>query len=129
MRVTGFESLIRWHHPERGLIPPLDFIPVAEEAGLIVPIGEWVLRQACAEAATWPHEMKIAINLSPVQFKNKSLLTSVISALAVSGLSSNRLELEITESVLLQDADATLAILHELRGLGVRISMNWLFLA
>jgi len=122
--VTGFEALIRWHHPRRGMIPPLDFIPVAEETGLIVPIGDWVLRQACAEAATWPNDVKIAVNLSPIQFKNKDLLPSVISALAASGLSASRLELEITESVLLQDADATLAILHELRGLGVRISMD-----
>jgi diguanylate cyclase (GGDEF)-like protein len=122
--VTGFEALIRWRHPERGLIPPLEFIAVAEETGLIVPIGDWVLRQACAEAATWPSNVKIAVNLSPVQFKNKILLPSVISALAASGLSPNRLELEITESVLLQDSGATLAILHELRGLGVRISMD-----
>ena len=122
--VTGFEALIRWHHPERGMIPPLDFIPIAEESGLIVPMGDWVLRQACAEAATWPSNVKIAVNLSPVQFKNKVLLPSVISALAASGLSPNRLELEITESVLLQDSGATLAILHELRGLGVRISMD-----
>ena len=123
-RVTGFEALIRWHHPERGMIPPLDFIPVAEETGLIVPIGDWVLRQACAEAATWPSDVKIAVNLSPIQFKSKGLLLSVVSALAASGLSPNRLELEITESVLLQDGDATLAILHELRELGVRISMD-----
>ena len=122
--VAGFEALIRWHHPERGLILPLDFIPIAEETGLIVPIGDWVLRQACAEAVTWPNDVKIAVNLSPVQFKNKGILLSVISALAASGLSPNRLELEITESVLLQDGDATLAILHELRGLGVRISMD-----
>ena len=122
--VTGFEALIRWRHPERGMIPPLDFIAVAEETGLIVPIGDWVLRQACAEAATWPSDVKIAVNLSPIQFKNKNLLLTVISALATSGLSANRLELEITESVLLQDGDATLAILHELRGLGVRISMD-----
>jgi diguanylate cyclase (GGDEF)-like protein len=122
--VTGFEALIRWHHPERGMIPPLDFIAVAEDTGLIVPIGDWVLRQACAEAATWPSDVKIAVNLSPIQFKSKGLLPSVISALAASGLSPNRLELEITESVLLQDGDATLAILHELRGLGIRISMD-----
>jgi len=122
--VTGFEALIRWQHPERGMIPPLDFIAVAEETGLIVPIGDWVLRQACAEAATWPGNVKIAVNLSPVQFKNKILLPSVVSALAASGLSPNRLELEITESVLLQDSGATLAVLHELRGLGVRISMD-----
>jgi diguanylate cyclase (GGDEF)-like protein len=122
--VTGFEALIRWHHPERGMIPPLDFIAVAEDTGLIVPIGDWALRQACAEAATWPSDVKIAVNLSPIQFKSKGLLPSVISALAASGLSPNRLELEITESVLLQDGDATLAILHELRGLGIRISMD-----
>jgi diguanylate cyclase (GGDEF)-like protein len=123
-RVTGFEALIRWHHPERGLIPPLDFISVAEDTGLIVPIGDWVLRQACLEAATWPSDVKIAVNLSPIQFKSKGLLLTVVSALAASGLSANRLELEITESVLLQDGDATLAILHELQGLGVRISMD-----
>jgi diguanylate cyclase (GGDEF)-like protein/PAS domain S-box-containing protein len=122
--VTGFEALIRWHHPVRGMVLPLDFIAVAEETGLIGPIGTWVLRQACAEAATWPSDVKIAVNLSPIQFKNKSLLLSVITALAASGLPPNRLELEITESVLLQDADATLAILQELRGLGVRISMD-----
>jgi diguanylate cyclase (GGDEF)-like protein len=122
--VTGFEALIRWHHPERGLILPLDFIAVAEETGLIVPIGDWVLRQACAEAATWPSNVKIAVNLSPTQFKNKSLLSSVVSALASSNLLPNRLELEITESVMLQDSGVTLAVLHELRGLGVRISMD-----
>jgi len=122
--VTCFEALIRWHHPERGIIPPLDFISVAEETGLIVPIGDWVLRQACAEAAAWPSDVKVAVNLSPIQFKNKALLLSVVSALSTSGLSPNRLELEITESVLLQDGDTTLAILNELRGLGVRISMD-----
>jgi EAL domain-containing protein (putative c-di-GMP-specific phosphodiesterase class I) len=122
--ITGFEALIRWHHPERGMIAPLDFIPVAEETGLIVPMGDWVLHQACAEAAKWPSNVKIAVNLSPIQFKSKGLLQSVISALAASGLSPNRLELEITESVLLQDGDATLAVLHELRERGVRISMD-----
>jgi predicted signal transduction protein with EAL and GGDEF domain len=122
--VTGFEALIRWHHPERGLVSPVDFIAVAEETGLIVPLGDWVLRQACAEAATWPGAVKVAVNLSPIQFKNKNLLLSVVSALAASGLSPSRLELEITEAVLLQETDATLAILHELRGLGVRISMD-----
>jgi diguanylate cyclase (GGDEF)-like protein/PAS domain S-box-containing protein len=122
--VTGFEALLRWHHPERGMILPLDFIAVAEETGLIVQIGDWVLRQACAEAAAWPSGVKIAVNLSPVQFKNKGLLLSVVSALAASGLSPNRLELEITESVLLQDGDMILATLNELRELGVRISMD-----
>jgi diguanylate cyclase (GGDEF)-like protein len=122
--VTGFEALIRWHHPERGMIPPLEFISVAEETGLIVPIGDWVLRQACAEAATWPSDVNIAVNLSPIQFKSKGLLLSVVSSLAASGLSAKRLELEITESALLCDGDATLAILDELRALGVRISMD-----
>ena len=122
--VTGFEALIRWHHPERGLIPPLEFISVAEETGIIVPIGDWVLRQACAEAATWPSDVKIAVNLSPIQFKSRGLLLSVVSALAASGLSAKRLELEITESALLYDGDTTLAILDELRALGVRISMD-----
>jgi EAL domain-containing protein (putative c-di-GMP-specific phosphodiesterase class I) len=122
--VTGFEALVRWQHPERGMIPPMDFIPIAEETGLIVPLGNWVLRQACMEAATWPNDVKIAVNLSPNQFKNKSLLPTIISALASSGLSPTRLELEITESVLLQDSDATLALLLQLRGLGIRISMD-----
>jgi diguanylate cyclase (GGDEF)-like protein len=123
-RVTGFEALIRWQHPERGLIPPMDFIPIAEETGLIVPLGNWVLRQSCLEAAAWPGDVRIAVNLSPNQFKNKSLLPTVISALGTSGLSPTRLELEITESVLLQDSDATLALLLQLRGLGIRISMD-----
>ncbi|MFZ0723222.1 MAG: EAL domain-containing protein [Xanthobacteraceae bacterium] len=123
-QITGFEGLIRWHHPERGMIAPLDFISVAEETGLIVPIGDWVLRQACAEAATWPSDVKIAVNLSPIQFKSRGLLLSVVSALAASGLSAKRLELEITESALLYDGDTTLAILDELRALGVRISVD-----
>ena len=122
--VTGFEALIRWQHPERGLVPPMEFISVAEETGLIVPIGDWVLHQACLEAAAWPSDVKVAVNLSPVQFKSKGLLSSVMSALAASELSANRLELEITKSVLLQDGDATLAILNEIRGLGARISMD-----
>jgi EAL domain-containing protein (putative c-di-GMP-specific phosphodiesterase class I) len=123
-RVTGFEALIRWQHPERGMIPPVEFISVAEETGLIVPIGDWVLRQACAEAATWPSDVKVAVNLSPIQFKSKGLLLSVMSAIAASGISAKRLELEITESALLYDGDTTLAILHELQGLGVGISMD-----
>jgi predicted signal transduction protein with EAL and GGDEF domain len=122
--VTGFEALVRWNHPQRGMVSPLDFIAVAEETGLIVPIGDWVLRQACSEAVTWPSDVKIAVNLSPTQFKSKALLLSVVSALGASGLSPERLELEITESVLLQDGDATLAVLHELRTLGIRISMD-----
>jgi diguanylate cyclase (GGDEF)-like protein len=122
--VTGFEALIRWQHPLRGMILPSEFITIAEETGLIVPLGDWVLRQACTEAVTWPSDVKIAVNLSPNQFKSKTLLLTVVSALAASGLSPRRLELEITESVLLQDSEATLALLLELRRMGVRISMD-----
>jgi diguanylate cyclase (GGDEF)-like protein/PAS domain S-box-containing protein len=118
------EALLRWHHPERGLISPADFIPVAEETGLIIPIGEWVLRQACADAAKWRNDIKVAVNLSPAQFRNQALLQVVIGSLAASGLSPGRLELEITESVLLQKNDKTLEMLHELRGMGVRIAMD-----
>jgi diguanylate cyclase (GGDEF)-like protein len=122
--ISGFEALIRWNHPERGLVAPLDFIPLAEETALIIPIGEWVLRQACAEAMKWPDHITIAVNLSPAQFKVRNLSQMVVSALAQSGLAAERLELEITESALLEDSDATLEILHRLRGLGVRISMD-----
>jgi diguanylate cyclase (GGDEF)-like protein len=123
-RILAFEALIRWHHPERGIVAPADFIPLAEETGLIVPIGEWVLRTACREAAAWPEDVSVAINLSPVQFKSKNLLPTVVSALAASGLPPSRLELEITESLLLQENYDTLAMLHQLRSLGIRISMD-----
>jgi diguanylate cyclase (GGDEF)-like protein/PAS domain S-box-containing protein len=122
--ISGFEALLRWNNPQRGPIPPLEFIPIAEETGLIVPIGEWVLREACAQAARWPEHIRIAVNLSPAQFKDASLVTAVIGALAASGLAPNRLELEITESVLLLDSDATLQTLHQLRSLGLSISMD-----
>jgi diguanylate cyclase (GGDEF)-like protein len=122
--VSGFEALLRWHHPERGMVSPVEFIPLAEEIGLIVQIGEWVLRQACAEAATWPDDIKVAVNLSPVQFRSRTLVQVVLSALAYSRLSPDRLELEITESVLLGDNEANLATLHQLRELGARISMD-----
>jgi diguanylate cyclase (GGDEF)-like protein/PAS domain S-box-containing protein len=122
--ITSFEALIRWNHPERGMISPADFIPLAEETALIVPIGEWVLRQACAEAAKWPSDIGVAVNLSPAQFKSPHLSQIVITALARSGLSPLRLELEITESVLLFNNDNTLATLHQLRALGVRIAMD-----
>jgi diguanylate cyclase (GGDEF)-like protein/PAS domain S-box-containing protein len=121
--VSGFEALLRWNHPERGLISPLEFIPLAEETELIVPIGEWVLREACQEAIKWPSDIRIAVNVSPVQFKSELALV-VISALARSGLNAQRLELEITESVLLFNGESTLATLHQLRALGVRISMD-----
>jgi diguanylate cyclase (GGDEF)-like protein len=122
--ITGFEALLRWHHPTRGILSPIEFIPLAEEIGLIVPLGDWVLRKACLAAANWPSPIHVAVNLSPVQFKKPELVQSVFSALAKSGLSPERLELEITETVLLQDSEATLATLHQLREMGVRISMD-----
>jgi diguanylate cyclase (GGDEF)-like protein/PAS domain S-box-containing protein len=122
--VSGFEALLRWRHPDRGMIQPNEFIPLAEEIGLIVPIGEWVLRRACEEAATWPANIKIAVNLSPVQFRSRGLVQAVLSALAHSGLSAKRLELEITESVLLGETEANIATLHSLRALGASISMD-----
>jgi len=123
-RISGFESLLRWRHPEKGMISPADFIPVAEDIGLIVALGEWVLREACAEAAKWPDDVKVAVNLSPVQFRSRNLVQVVISALAHSGLSPRRLELEITESLFLAETEANLAILHQLRELGISISMD-----
>jgi len=123
-RISGFESLLRWRHPQRGMISPADFIPVAEDIGLIVALGEWVLREACTEAAKWPADVKVAVNLSPVQFRSRNLVQVVISALAHSGLSPRRLELEITESLFLAETGANLAILHQLRELGVSISMD-----
>jgi diguanylate cyclase (GGDEF)-like protein len=122
--IGGFESLLRWHHPERGLVPPSEFIPVVEDTGLIIPLGDWIMEQACKEAAGWPRGISVAVNLSPVQFRNRSLVQSVSRALALSGLDPNRLELEITESVLLQDTEATVSTLHQLRRLGVRIAMD-----
>ncbi|MGQ0685391.1 bifunctional diguanylate cyclase/phosphodiesterase [Bradyrhizobium sp.] len=123
-RTVAFEALVRWNHPERGRIAPSDFIPLAEETGLIASLGEWVLRQACTEAARWSEPVVLAVNLSPVQFKNASLTSAVMAALRDSGLPASRLELEITESVLLQNSEATLEILHELRAQGVRISLD-----
>ncbi len=121
--ISAFEALLRWHHPERGMIPPSEFVPVAEEIGLIVPLGEWVLRTACAEAATWPENISISVNLSPAQLTS-NLVQLVISTLAASGLPARRLEFEITESVLLRNTFAMLDTLHQLRELGVRIAMD-----
>jgi diguanylate cyclase (GGDEF)-like protein/PAS domain S-box-containing protein len=123
-RISGFESLLRWRNPDQGMISPAEFIPVAEDIGLIVALGEWVLREACTEAMNWPADIKVAVNLSPVQFRSRNLVQAVISALAHSGLSPQRLELEITESVFLAETEANLAILHQLRELGVSISMD-----
>ncbi|MEH2539307.1 diguanylate cyclase (GGDEF)-like protein [Bradyrhizobium sp. AZCC 1577] len=123
-KVTAFEALMRWHHPERGSVAPSEFIPVAEEMGLILPLGEWALRQACMEAIRWPDEINLSVNLSPLQFAKGNLVSTVMSALASSGLPASRLELEITESVLLEKSDRNIGILNHLRSLGVRISMD-----
>ena len=122
--VTGFEALVRWFHPEQGMIPPLDFIPLAEEIGLIVPLGNWALHRACQDAVTWPGDMKVAVNVSVIQFDGGTLVDDVAAALTQSGLDPARLELEITESVMLNDTDATLVILYQLRELGVGIAMD-----
>jgi diguanylate cyclase (GGDEF)-like protein/PAS domain S-box-containing protein len=124
LTVTGFEALLRWRHPEKGPISPSEFIPIAEETGLIVALGEWVLREACSEAKKWPEHISVAVNLSPVQFRSPNLVSAVLTTLARTGLASHRLELEITESVLLADSDANLSTLRRLRGLGVRISLD-----
>ncbi|CAO4136345.1 putative signaling protein [Methylorubrum extorquens] len=123
-RLTGCEALIRWRHPERGTVSPVDFIPLAEEIGLIVPIGEWVIRQACRDAAAWPAPLSVAVNVSPAQFKSERLVETILSALSTSGLPAKRLEVEITEGVLLQESEKTLQTLHRLRALGVRVSMD-----
>ncbi len=122
--VTGCEALLRWRHPERGMISPAEFIPVAEDTGLIVELGEWVLRTACAEAATWPDHIRIAVNVSPVQLKCPTLALKIAGALAASGLRANRLEIEITEAVLIRDDETALTILHQLREIGVRIALD-----
>jgi diguanylate cyclase (GGDEF)-like protein len=122
--IVGAEALMRWHSPARGLVPPDDFIPVAEETGLIVPLGEWALRKACTVAAGWPHGLCIAVNVSAVQIKSGTFARSVISALAFSGVPADRLELEITETVLMDESDTVLKTLKQLRGLGIRIALD-----
>jgi diguanylate cyclase (GGDEF)-like protein/PAS domain S-box-containing protein len=123
-QVTGCEALIRWRHPERGMISPAAFIPVAEDTGLIVELGEWVLRTACAEAANWPEHVRLAVNVSPIQLREPTLSLKIASALAASGLPANRLEIEITEAVLIGDDATALTILHELKAIGVRIALD-----
>jgi diguanylate cyclase (GGDEF)-like protein len=123
-KITGCEALLRWRHSERGMISPAEFVPIAEDTGLINQIGEWVLTKACAEAATWPEDVKLAVNVSPVQFKSGTLALKIVAALAASGLPADRLELEITEAVLIRDDEAALAILHQLRAIGVRIALD-----
>jgi diguanylate cyclase (GGDEF)-like protein len=122
--ISGFEALIRWNHPEKGLVAPATFIPLAEEIGFIVPLGEWVIRQACITAAQWPDHLQVAVNISAAQFRGSGLMQVIMNALATSGLHPTRLEIEITETVLLQDKEATLAVLHQLRALGIRIAMD-----
>ena len=123
-KVSSCEALLRWRHPERGMISPAEFIPVAEETGLINELGHWVLNTACAEAANWPEEVRVAVNVSPVQFRSQTLALNVAAALAASGLAASRLELEITEAVLIRDDDGALQMLHQLRKLGVRIALD-----
>jgi diguanylate cyclase (GGDEF)-like protein len=123
-RIGGYEALVRWRHPERGLIPPAQFIPIAEQTGLIVPLGEWVLRQACRDAAAWPADIKVAVNFSPVQFTAGNIVKAVADALEMSGLAPGRLELEITESTLMQDSERTVTTLHSLRRLGLRTALD-----
>jgi diguanylate cyclase (GGDEF)-like protein len=123
-KVVGFEALLRWNHPARGLVSPVDFIPVAEETGMIVPIGDWVLRTACFEAGGWPDDIGVAVNLSPVQFRRGDLVASVEAALAASGLRSERLELEITESILMHNTEGTLRALHQIRAMGISVALD-----
>ncbi len=122
--ISSCEALLRWRHPERGMIEPGNFIAIAEEIGLIARIGEWVIRTACAEAATWPGDIAVAVNVSPLQFRTQNLTQVVANALAASGLQAHRLEIEITETILMEQTEETLAILHQLRNLGVRIAMD-----
>ena len=122
--VTGFEALVRWRHPTRGLISPREFITVAEETGLIIPLSKWILREACQEAKKWPKKIKLAVNLSPIQFRAEKALDDVVEALNSSDLDPTRLELEITESVLLDNDRKTIEALHRLRDMGIRISMD-----
>jgi diguanylate cyclase (GGDEF)-like protein len=123
-KIVGCEALLRWRHPKRGMVSPAEFIPVAEETGLINLLGEWALTTACTEAATWPNDLKIAVNVSPVQFQSQTLALKVSAALASSGLPAHRLELEITEAVLIRDDEAALVMLHQLRAIGVRIALD-----
>jgi diguanylate cyclase (GGDEF)-like protein len=122
--IAGVEALIRWRHPDRGLVSPAEFIPLAEETGLIVPLGEWVIRRACADAAAWPENVVVSVNLAAAQFETGNLVPVVVSAVSASGLSTSRLILEITETALLRDTKMTIETLHMLRSLGVRIAMD-----
>jgi diguanylate cyclase (GGDEF)-like protein len=122
--IAGCEALLRWQHPQRGMVLPAEFVPVAEETGLINSIGEWVLKQVCSDATAWPSSVRVAVNVSPAQFRNSALPLVGVGALAESGLPAQRLELEITESVLMQNNESSLLTLHQLRELGVRIALD-----
>jgi diguanylate cyclase (GGDEF)-like protein len=123
-KISSCEALLRWRHPERGMISPAEFIPIAEDSGLINQLGQWVLNTACAEAAKWPDDVRVAVNVSPVQFRSQTLALNVAAALSAHGLAASRLELEITEAVLIRDVEAALDVLHQLRRLGVRIALD-----
>ncbi|MFC3580454.1 bifunctional diguanylate cyclase/phosphodiesterase [Sphingomonas hylomeconis] len=123
-RIGCFEALLRWQHPSRGNIPPAEFIPVAEETGLIVAIGEWVMHEACRQAAAWPAHVRVAVNVSPLQFRNSGFSNIIVQALTRGGLSADRLEVEITESVFLDGENGVLQVLHQLRAMGVRIALD-----
>jgi diguanylate cyclase (GGDEF)-like protein len=123
-RLVGFEALLRWNSDSRGPVSPAQFIPLAEEIGIIVPLGEWVLRTACLEATKWPNGLSISVNLSPLQFRSPQLVSVIVSALAKAGLDPARLELEVTEGALMEDTDAVVATLHQIKALGVKVSMD-----
>jgi EAL domain-containing protein (putative c-di-GMP-specific phosphodiesterase class I) len=123
-RISACEALLRWNHPVRGEIDPDSFIPVAEETGLITRIGDWVIRKACEDAVSWPSDITLAINISPVQFRNENLMNVISHALETSGLKPERLELEITEAILLEHTETTLEMLNRLRAFGIRIAMD-----
>jgi diguanylate cyclase (GGDEF)-like protein len=123
-KICGFEALLRWNHPTRGRVPPMEFIPLAEEVGLVVDIGRWVLRRACRDAMHWPEDIKVAVNVSAIQFTNSDLPSDVAASLAEAGLPANRLEIEITESVLMENLDEALPVLHALKQSGIRIGMD-----
>ncbi len=123
-RIGGFEALVRWHHPERGIVPPAEFIPIAEDTGLIIAIGEWVMQEACRQAMHWPEHIRVAVNVSPLQFRNSGLQAIILQALAHSGLAPDRLEIEITESVFLDGEGPVIALLHTLRAMGIRVALD-----
>ena len=123
-RISSFEALLRWNHPTRGVVAPLEFIAIAEDTGMIVPIGEWAMREACRQATAWPDYIRVAVNVSPVQFQRPGLNQVILNALALSGLAPNRLEIEITESIFLEGSEETLDALHALRALGIRIALD-----